>query len=520
MDDLITLATLNGFLGINTDIQGTLLPPEDESVFLRDANNVIIKNGAIVKLRGTDYLNSISTQLGESGKRNVLGIPIYRKYDGTMQLLAILPTKLYQLEGDDTWTEEDSITGGLDDSVLSFANAGDKFYFVLTDSTIVYEWDGDDLSVATLTAEGVGAGELKAKHLLEYKTFLILLNIITDEGESPFPQQFWASNAGVITTFSSGDRLDLEVEGVINGGKKLEDSIIVYFDQGVYQVTWQEGFGWTHKSIVDGLGLYCPKTLTGTKDVHFYISQEGLVQYIKGDIPRSISDTKFDKIILEGIDPTYYYRATARYFPHLKHLFLSYPASGSTYNDTQIIYDVSTRELVSKKAIVGENYAIYSSFEKDLSGLTPDARKAYGFSFVPLIGTKEGYIKEQKITEYQDGTSNYVSSTVHPPTFLKDKVRNKRVQEIILLIEKYTDEDITFVIDIANEANESFDYSYTLTGDGNTGIRRYVIKSDDNNSRVNVRGKDFMVRLKDSANPYGWELHTILLQGKYTTEKS
>jgi hypothetical protein len=243
------------------------------------------------------------------------------------------------------------------------------------------------------------------------------------------------------------------------------------------------------------------------------------VQYIKGDIPRSISDKKFDKIILEGIDPTYYYRATARYFPHLKHLFFSYPSSGSNYNDTQAIYDVSTRELVSKKAILGENYAIYSSFEKDLSGLTPDARKAYGFSFVPLIGTKEGYIKEQKITEYQDGVSNYVSSTVHPPTFLKDKVRNKRVQEIILLIEKYTDEDITFLIEVANEANESWDYSYTLTGDGNTGIRRYIIKSDDSNVRVDVKGNDFMVRFKDSNNPYGWELHTILLRGKYTTEK-
>ena len=135
------------------------------------------------------------------------------------------------------------------------------------------------------------------------------------------------------------------------------------------------------------------------------------------------------------------------------------------------------------------------------------------------MGTKDGYIKEQKITEYQDEESNYVSSCVTPASFLRDTIRNKRVLEIVLLIEKETDEDITFLIEVANEANQSYDYSYTLTGDGNTGIRRYVIKSDNNNTRVDVRGKDFMTRLKDSNNPYGWECHGILLRGYYTTEK-
>ncbi|GAH34385.1 unnamed protein product, partial [marine sediment metagenome] len=148
-----------------------------------------------------------------------------------------------------------------------------------------------------------------------------------------------------------------------------------------------------------------------------------------------------------------------------------YPKSGSTYNDTQIIYDVSARELVSKKTLIGENYSAYGSFEKDLSGLSPDERKQYGFSFVPLIGLADGHVKEQKIISYQDGTSNYTSQIVHPPTVLKEKVRNKRVQEIVLLVEKYTDEDILFSISLANEANENFLYNYTITGDGSKGIR-------------------------------------------------
>jgi DNA-binding beta-propeller fold protein YncE len=157
-DNLQVLGTLIGWAGINTDFLPEKLPPEDESVYLTDGDNIIIKNGRIKKLRGTDYLNNVSTQLGESSKRNVLGVPIYRKYDGTKQLLAVLPSKLYQLVSDTTWTIKGTISGGLNDSILTYANAGDKFYFVLNDSGTVYEWDGSTFQAVTFTAAGVGAG--------------------------------------------------------------------------------------------------------------------------------------------------------------------------------------------------------------------------------------------------------------------------------------------------------------------------------------------------------------------------
>jgi len=516
MSNLQVLGKMVGWAGINTDFLPERLPPEDESAYLTDADNVIIKDGRIIKLRGTDYLNSVSTKLGEASKYSLLGLSIYRQYDGTKVLMAVTPSKLYELVSDETWTERsDTDIGGVDDSILSFANAANKFYFVLDGSGVVYEWDGATFQAVTFTAEDVTT--LKAKFLLEYKTFLILLN--TNEDATAYPQRFWASNPGVVTTFSVDDKLDLEVEGIINGAKKLENSIIVYFDNGIYEVTWQEGYGWTHRSIVDGIGLYCPKTLTGTKDVHHWISQEGLMEFRKGEIPRSISDSKFDKLILRQIDPVYYYRTIARYYPHLHQLFISYPKSGSTYNDTQIIYDTSSKELISKKTLLNENYSIYGSYEKDLSGLTADERQNYGFGFIPLLGTHDGYVKEQKIVGYQDGVGNYVSKTTHPPTFWKHPVRNKRILAIDLLIEKYTDEDITFVIQLANEANENYEYSYSITGNGNTGIRRYTIRTDDNGNRIDCRGKEFVPQIKDENNPYGWELHSMIFRGYYSTDK-
>jgi len=141
-------------------------------------------------------------------------------------------------------------------------------------------------------------------------------------------------------------------------------------------------------------------------------------------------------------------------------------------------------------------------------------------SFVPLFGTKDGYIKEQEITTYQDGTSNYESNIVHPPTFWKDKSRNKRLLQIDLLIEKLTDEDITFVVDVANESNENFTFNYTITGNGNEGTRRYEITSDSNGNEVDCFGKVFTIKIRDSSNPYGWKFKGAIFRGYYSTFKS
>lgn len=514
--DYQTLGQVIGFIGCNTDMIEELLPKPDEPYFIWNCDNVLIKNGKIGKLKGTDYLNDVSTQLGIADYRTILGIPIYRQYDQDKFLMAITPQRLYELVGDTTWTPRGTIAGGDNDSVATHANIEDKFVFVVSDSSIVYEWFGATFQAVTFTAEGITT--LKARHLLEFKTHLILLRTIEDDVEQY--QTFWASDPGDYNGFSQANRLLLDTEGVIKGGKRLEDVIMVYMDKAIHYVTWDESYGYTEHPFVDGIGLYAPKTLCGNKDVHFFLSQEGLMKMVRGDIPRSVSERKFDKLILDEIDPVYYYRAVAYFYPHLKHLFLSYPKSGSNYNDTQIIYDVSAKELVSKKDLVAENYSAYDVFEKDLSGLSPDERKQYGLGFIPIIGNKDGYIKEQKINSYQDGVSNYESNIVLPPTFWKAPERNKRCLQADMLIEKLTDEDISFGIDFANEMNENFGpYSFTITGNGGKGTRRYELRSDDNDKSLDVFGKAFVVKIKDITNPYGFRLHGVIFRGYYSTIK-
>lgn len=514
MEDLQILGEILGFQGVNCDMMPERLPPQDEPYFIKGCNNAIIRNAKIEKLKGTDYLNDVSTQLGQSSYRNILGLPIYRKYSTKAKyLIAILPRDIYYLQNDITWTDLGNITGGENDSILTYVNADDKFIFVVSDSGIIYYWDGTTFEALSLTHP---LTTLKSRFVLEHRTHLVLLRTIEDGTEKY--QKFWPSKPGLITIFPETNQLDLDVEGVIEGAKKLEDDIIVYFDNHIQKVYWiSSAAGYGHDILADGLGLIAPKTLCGNKDIHFFLGQEGLMELLRGSVPRSISDRKFNSLILDQIDPVYYYRAVAYFYPQLNQLFLSYPKSGSTYNDIQIIYDRKTEELVSIKSLVNENYSTYEIFEKNLSGLSPDERKNYGLSFIPIIGNKEGYVKEQKINSYQDDVNNYETSLVLPPTYWKSRSKNKRCLQVDLLIEKLTNESITYILEMANEANDSFNFTYTLTGTGNKGTRRYELRSDDNGNDVDCFGKEFTIKIKDSNNPYGWNFRGAIFRGYYTT---
>jgi len=506
-----TFMELMGFVGINPDFIEELLPPKDAPAYITSGDNILIKNGKIEKLRGTNYLNDVTTQLGSSGKRYVLGMPIYKKYDGTKYLMAITPSDPYYLLSDTTWTDLGNITDGVNGSTLSWTNIDNKFVFTLSDSGYVYYWDGATFDTLLTPAT------LKARYLLEYKTRLILLRTI--ESGTEHYQRMKYSDAGAITTFDPASYLDLESEGVIRGGRQLEDEIIVYLDNSIHRIFWVDAtFGFGSSPVSEGLGLLAQKTLCGNKDVHFFLAKEGLMKHRRGTTPASISKGKFDALILDNIDPVNYTEAVAYYYPHLSQLFLSYPSSGSSVNDTQLIIDTTTEEMISQKTLTGESYSSYSEFEKDLSGLSPDDRKNYGLSFVPIMGDKDGYVYEQRIAGYQDLSTSYESTITFPPTFFRDKKRNKRLTQVDLFIEKLTDQDISFVMYITNNMNETYSYNYTLAGTGDEGIWRYEVRDSDG-SGIDIFGKEFRIKIKDSGNPYGWKFHGMLCKGYYSTVK-
>lgn len=504
MENINPLVELVGFSGINTDFIPERLPPEDRPAYLTDAENVLVKDGMIEKLRGTGYLNDLATVLGSVGYEKILALPIYRKYDQTKYLLAITPRKVYAL-GASAWTEIGSITAGGNESAASFVNLDNLAILCVSDDGEIKKWDG------TTFANLVDPATIKARFVVGYKTWLFLLRTIESGAESF--QRVWPSFPGDPDSFNSDDQLDLDSEGIILGGRRMEDSVIVYTDTSIHQVYLvSDTEGFTDRTITHTLGLLSWRTLCGNKDSHFFLSAEGLMRMRTGTAPVSLSKEKYNRLIINEIDPLYRARAVAHYEQGTGLLYVSYPKAGYAHNNVQLIVDAESGELVSKKTVADRNISCYGSYEKDLTGMSADERRQYGVGGILLTGDVGGQVREQLYAEYQDVDAAFESSVTTPPLFGKSKKLNKRLLQMDLLIEKLTDEDITFIIDIANEANEVFDYAYTVTGDGDEGIRHYTVYID-------VFGKEFRVKLSDSANIYGFKLHGIGLYGYYSGEK-
>lgn len=509
MEHFQPLAELIGFKGINADFIEEMLPNADSPLYLTDGDNVLIKGGKICKLPGVDYLNSISSPRGVAGFREVLGLPIFENYEKDKKLLAVTPHGIAHLSGDNTFTDLGLTMAGTRDSVLSFANIDNKCAFVLSDDGTVYSWDGGSAS------QLLDPATLKARYLLGFQTYLFLVRPIVVYGgvETEHYNEIWPSYPGSIGTFQDEDRLMVTATGAINGCLQLEETIIIYFPKSIHRVFWvSETEGWGCLPITDKDGLLAPKTLTGDQSNHYYLGKAGVMKHILGSAPAPLSWMKFNKFIIDEIDPLYYHRAIAQYYPDQGLLYFAFPPAGSSENGTLLIYSLMENELVGKKLLTAMSYSALGTFEKDLMGLTPDERRTYGVGGIPIIGTTGGHVLEQKYSSYMEISSPYESSITIPPMFFGDRRRNKRVMQCVLLVEKLTDEDITFDVEISNEANVTTTTPYLVTGTGNQGIRRYEVPID-------VFGKEFRVVITDSLNSYGFKLHGILFNGYFATDK-
>jgi hypothetical protein len=509
MDHFRPLAELIGFKGINADFIEEMLPNADNPIYLTDGDSVLIKGGKIEKLPGVDYLNGISAPFGAVGSRDIIGLPIFENYANQKRLLAVTPTRAAYLSSDSVFTDLGLVLAGNRDSVLSFANIDNLCAFVLSDDGTIYAWDGGSAS------QLVNPATLRARYLMGFQTYLVLARPIVTVGgvETERYNEIWPSYPGDVDHFDEEDRLMITAAGAINGCRQLADTMVIYFPKSIHQVYWiseTEGFG--NKPIVDSDGLMSPKTLTGDQGSHFYLGKEGVMRLRVGSTPEPLSWSKFNKFIVDGIDPLYYHRAVSRYFPDAGLLYFAFPPAGSSENGTLLIYSVMDGELVGKKALTGRPYSSLGVFEKDLADLTPDERRSYGVGGIPIIGTTDGHVLEQKYSAYTELASTYESSMTLPPMFFGDRHRNKRLMQCDLLVEKQTDVDITFNLEISNEANVTTVTPYVITGTGNQGIRRYVVYLD------NV-GKEFRTVLKDSANAYGFKLHGLIFRGYFATHK-
>ena len=508
MDHYVPLAEMIGFKGINADFLEEMLPNPDNSLYLTGGDNILVRNGKIEKLRGVGYLNGISAQRGGGSARRLLALPIFENYAQEKYLMAFTPEQVEYLSSDLGYSDIGVIDGS-DESIVSCVNIDNKAVFTLDDDPVVRYWNW--LTFGELVDKSL----IKARFLMKHKTWLMLVRPLqlVDGAWVERYQEIWPSWPGDIDSFTDDDRLMIDSGGAINGCRSLEDAPIIYFPESIHRVYLiNDTDGFASQPISDTDGLMCPKTLTGGRGIHYFMSKKGMMGMRLGAPPVPLSWSKFNKLIIDGIDPLYYRRAVARFFEDSNLLYVAFPPAGSGDNGTMLIYDTLENELVGRRALTSLHYSCLGSFEKDLADLEPDERRAYGVGGIPIIGTSEGLVLEEKYTDYVQLNDTYESGAIFPPTFCGDRHRNKRIMQVDLVVEKLTDEDIEFKVEISNEANVTVVAPYVVTGVGNTGIRIYKVA-------VDIFGQVFRPVIKDSNNAYGFKLHGFTLRGYVTTLK-
>jgi hypothetical protein len=508
MDLFTPLAEMIGWKGINPDFIEEMLPNPDNAVYLTDGDNILLKNGKVEKLRGRGHLNDITSLRGTGGRNRVLHLHLYQDYAQDKYLLCWTPLTVEYLSSDTGWSDLGALAGS-DDSVVSAVNIDNKVVFTLNDDPTIRSWDG--LSLVNLVDDSL----IRARYLMKHKTWLMLvrpLQFVDGAWVERF-QEIWTSYPGVPSTFEAEDRLMIDCDGAINGCRELEDQPIIYFPSSIHRVYLiNDTDGFASQPITDTIGLMGEHTLTGSSGVHYFLSKKGMMGMTLGNVPAPLSWEKFNKFIIDGIDPLYYNKAVAKFYEDKGLLYIAFPPAGSADNGTLLIYDTAGNELVGKRVLTSLHYSCLGVFEKDLANMTPDSRRAYGIGGIPIIGTAEGHVLEEKYANYQELDSNYVSSMTLPPMFFGDRHKNKRIMQADLFIEKLTDETINFNIQLSNEANVTTVTPYAVTGSGNTGIRRYEVAMD-------VFGKEFRPVITDSGNPYGFKFHGIIFRGYVATQK-
>lgn len=485
------------FYNFSSDLSPVLL----EKKSLIEGKNVLVKEGYIEKLKGWKYFNDINSPLGEIDYRNILNISVYKKEDGSQKLMAITPRRLYFLSSDG-WQEITSTLYGSNDDIVSFINMDNKFIFVQNSVGIIRYWDGTNFGNLFTPPDDIGR---KAQFITEHKLSLILARTIEDGVE--YPQRIWASFPGNPTLFYDDDKLDIAEKGVINNIGISEDYIIVYYEKAIFLVYDSGERGYLYTIISPSKGLIAPKSLASDGITHYFLSQEGLVK-LAGRAITPLSYLKFNRLLLSKIDPQYYYKAIGFLYPDLNLYFICFPKVGTSYNNYMLIYDVVLNELVGVKDFF-EKPTIFSTFRKELSQMTPDERLQYGVYEIPLYGDEEGLIYEQKDNYFASNGNPFETSMEFKPEYLGDVKKHKRILKVTIIMNKYDNANINFVLILKNEKDEQKEYPFIASGIADEEVEVYT----------DFCGKEIKPILKDINNISGYKIKALILEGNYLTEK-
>lgn len=190
------------------------------------------------------------------------------------------------------------------------------------------KWDGT-------TFADVAGSPPKARFVTQHVADYLFM-----AGHTSNPSQIRYSDTATHAVWPVGNTLEIgRNEGqIITGLQKFGDATVVFKENSIWTVSGTTPTDFSLHPTPSEVGCIAPNSITLTDSGIFFWSEAGPAIFngfrtqLLGHRIRSVLDT---------VDWANTQKITAAYYPYKKHLLVSYPRTGQTYNDRFILFDMS-----------------------------------------------------------------------------------------------------------------------------------------------------------------------------------
>lgn len=395
-------------------ITGASWPSGYEAVMTQLDNKVYIvsQQRELVRYEGTTLVSfatidvptigSITNLSGASGLGELTAVSYRVATEGKVgETLASTALSLASVQADPllhrvriSWTAVSAASGDLTGYVIYGRQPGrETFMARVSKETLTYDDDGTDdpaILIEPKTADETGG--LRAKYIIRYKDRLIYAGINDDptrvviSGRVPNQEKnHWSyGGAYILVDPDSGDNITgLGISKYVNGG----DAIIVFKERSIWILTLGTvtigNYTLTdpqYQLLTMSHGCVSHKTIAAVEDDLFFLTRRGVYGLgFKQNLVNVIATTEISAKVrnkFENLNAAQWTRAVAEY-KDFKYV-LSYPESGQSNNNKQLVFDRERSAWMGPWTVAGNNlFRYYDS--------TNVERLVYGSNATPFV---------------------------------------------------------------------------------------------------------------------------------------
>lgn len=388
----------SGYEAIMTQLDNKVYIVSSQRELIRYAGSTLV-GFATIAVPTTSAITNLS---GASGLGELTAVSYRIASEGKVgETLASTAISLASVQADPllhrvrvTWTAVSAASGDLTGYVIYGRQPGrETFMARVNNTTTTYDDDGTDdpaLTIDPKTADETGG--LRAKYIIRYKDRLIYAGINNDptrvviSGRVPNQEKnHWSyGGAYILVDPDSGDNITgLGISKYVNGG----DAIIVFKERSIWILTLGTvtigNYTLTdpqYQLLTMSHGCVSHKTIAAVEDDLFFLSRRGVYGLgFKQNLVNVIATTEISAKVrnkFEELNPAQWTRASAEY-KDFKYV-LSYPESGQSNNNKQLVFDRERAAWMGPWTIAGNNLTkYYDSDNKE--------RLTYGSNVTPFI---------------------------------------------------------------------------------------------------------------------------------------